>query len=169
VPVDGFLTTVLVVQPIECAPAIPTSSDREETSNPPSYSNATTLQCCLDCGELIPAESVDVNELTNLTLSSVLRAAEAVRLVTQLTERVEGWSAQRTRDQTMVNSARSRLHAKVQLAVAHRLEEARVVEMVDEGTVESASEGTEEEVASAEEYWQTRSGWLGFVRLSPCP
>jgi hypothetical protein len=99
-----------------------------------------------------------VNELTNLTLSSVLRAVEAVRLVTQLTERVEGWSAQRTRDQTMVDSARSCLRTEVQLAVAHRLEEARVVKMVDEETVESASEGMEEEeVASAEEYWQTRS------------
>jgi hypothetical protein len=160
VRVDGFLTTVLVVQPIECAPVIPTPSDREETSSPPSYSDATMLQCRLDRGELIPVESVDVNRLTNLTLLSVQRAAEAMRLVTQLTERVEGWSVQRTRDQTMVDSVRSRLRAKVQLAVAHHLEEARVVEMVDEEVDESASavsEGTEEEVASAEEYWQTRS------------
>jgi hypothetical protein len=52
---------------------------------------------------------------------------------------------------------RSRLRPKVQLAVTHRLEEARVVEMVDEEVAESAEEGTEEEVASAEEYWQTRS------------
>ncbi|KAF9783402.1 hypothetical protein BJ322DRAFT_1022076 [Thelephora terrestris] len=90
-------------------------------------------------------------------LLSVQRAAEAVRLVAQLIERVEGWSAQRTLDQTTVDSARNRLRTEVQLAVAHRLEEARVVEMVDEETVESASEGTEEEIASAEEYWQTRS------------
>jgi hypothetical protein len=96
------------------------------------------LQGRLDRGELIPVESVDVNELTNLTLSSVLRAAEAVRLVTQLTERVEGWSAQRTQDQTMVDSVRNRLRAEVQLAVAHRLEEARVVEMVDEEVAEIA-------------------------------
>ena len=107
------------------------------------------LQCRVDRGELIPVESVDVNGLTDLTLLSVQRAAEAVRLVAQLTERVEGWSVQRTLDQTMVDSARNRLRAEVQLAVAHRLEEAQVVE--------SASEGTEEEIASAEEYWQTRS------------
>jgi hypothetical protein len=115
------------------------------------------LQCHLDHGELIPMESVDVNGLTDLMLLSVQRAAEAVRLVAQLTERVEGWSVRRTLDQTTVNSARNRLRAEVQLAVAHRLEEARVIEMVDEEVDESASEGTEEEVASAEEYWQTRS------------
>ncbi|KAF9782881.1 hypothetical protein BJ322DRAFT_1110760 [Thelephora terrestris] len=91
-----------------------------------------------------------MNGLTNLTLLSVQRAAEAVRLVAQLTERVEGWSAQRTLDQTTVDSARNCLRAEVQLAVAHRLEEARVVEMVNEEVDESASEGTEEEVASAE-------------------
>jgi hypothetical protein len=34
---------------------------------------------------------------------------------------------------------------------------ARVDEMVDKEAVESASEGTEEEVASAEEFWQTRA------------
>ncbi|KAF9782890.1 hypothetical protein BJ322DRAFT_1022419 [Thelephora terrestris] len=119
---------------------------------PPSIS-----PCRVDRGELIPVESVDVNGLTDLTLLSVQRAAEAVRLVAQLTERVEGWSVQRTLDQTMVDSARNRLRAEVQLAVAHRLEEARVVEMVDEEVDENASEGTEEEVASAEEYWQTRS------------
>ncbi|KAF9778859.1 hypothetical protein BJ322DRAFT_1024733 [Thelephora terrestris] len=101
--------------------------------------------------------TVDVNGLTDLMLLLVQRAAEAVCLVAQLTERVEGWSVQRTLDQTMVDSARNRLRAEVQLAVAHRLEEARVVEMVDEEVVESASEGTEEEVASAEEYWQTWS------------
>ena len=155
--VNGFLTTVLVIQPIACAPAIPTLSARVETSSPPSYSDATMLQCRLDRGELIPMESVDVNGLTNLTLLSVQRAAEAVRLVAQLTERVEGWSVQRTRDQTTVDSARNRLRAEVQLVAAHRLEEARVVEMVDEEVVENASEGTEEEIASAEEYWQTRS------------
>ena len=115
------------------------------------------LQCRVDRGELIPVESVDVNGLTDLTLLSVQRAAEAVRLVAQLTERVEGWSVQRTLDQTTVDSARNRLRAEVQLVAAHRLEEARVVEMVDEEVVESASEGTEEEIASAEEYWQTRS------------
>jgi hypothetical protein len=154
---DGCLTLVLFVQPIACVPVIPTLSARVETSSPPSYSDAMMLQCRVDCSELIPLESVDVNGLTNLTLLSVQRAAEAVRLVAQLTERVEGWSAQRTLDQTTVDSARNRLRAKVQLAVAHRLEEARVVEMVDEEIVESASEGTEEEIASAEEYWLSRT------------
>ena len=115
------------------------------------------LQCRVDRGELIPVESVDVNGLTDLTLLSVQRAAEAVRLVAQLTERVEGWSVQRTLDQTTVDSARNRLRAEVQLVAAHRLEEARVVEMVDEEVDENVSEGTEEEIASAEEYWQTRS------------
>ncbi|KAF9779687.1 hypothetical protein BJ322DRAFT_1113477 [Thelephora terrestris] len=140
-----------------CVPVIPALSARVETLNPPSYSDATMLQCRVDRGELIPVESVDVNGLTDLTLLSVQRAAEAVRLVAQLTERVEGWSVQRTLDQTMVDSARNRLRAEVQLAVAHRLEEARVVEMVDEEVDENASEESEEEVASAEEYWQTRS------------
>ncbi|KAF9778469.1 hypothetical protein BJ322DRAFT_1114290 [Thelephora terrestris] len=135
--------------PTACVPVIPTPSARVETSSPPSYSDATMLPCRLDRGELIPVEFVDVNGLTNLTLLLVQRAAEVVRLVAQLTERVEGWSVQRTQDQTMVDSARSHLCAEVQLAVAHCLEEARVVE--------SALEGTEEEVASAEEYWQTRS------------
>jgi hypothetical protein len=155
--VDGFLILALFAQPTACVPVIPTPSARVETSSPPSYSNAMMLQCRLDRGELIPVGSVDVNGLTNLTLLSVQRAAEAVRLVAQLTKRVEGWSVQRTLDQTTVDSARNRLRAKVQLAVAHRLEEARVVKMVNEEAVESASEGTEEEIASAEEYWQTRS------------
>ncbi|KAF9782635.1 hypothetical protein BJ322DRAFT_1110510 [Thelephora terrestris] len=146
-----------ILLPTACVPVIQTLSARVETSSPLSYSDATMLQCRVDRGELIPVESVDVNGLTNLTLLSVQRAAEAVRLVAQLTERVEGWSVQRTLDQTTVDSARNRLRAEIQLAVAHRLEEARVVEMVDEEVVESASEGTEEEVASAEEYWQTRS------------
>ena len=155
--VDGFLIVGHFVQPIACGPVIQTLSARVETSSPPSYSDATMLQCRVDRGELIPVESVDVNGLTDLTLLSVQRAAEAVRLVAQLTERVEGWSVQRTLDQTTVDSARNRLRAEVQLVAAHRLEEARVVEMVDEEVVESASEGTEEEIASAEEYWQTRS------------
>ena len=155
--VVGFLIAGHFVQRTACVPVIQTLSARVETLSPPSYSDATMLQCRVDRGELIPVESVDVNGLTDLTLLSVQRAAEAVRLVTQLTERVEGWSAQRTQDQTMVDSARSRLRAEVQLAVAHRLEEARVVEMVDEEVDESVSEGTEEEIASAEEYWQTRS------------
>jgi hypothetical protein len=155
--VDGFLIVGPFVQRTACVPVIQTLSARVETLNPPSYSDATMLQCRVDRGELIPVESVDVNGLTDLTLLSVQRAAEAVRLVAQLTERVEGWSVRRTLDQTTVDSARNRLRAEVQLAVAHRLEEARVVEMVDEEVVESASEGTEEEVVSAEEYWQTRS------------
>ena len=155
--VDGFLIAGHFVQRTACVPVIQTLSARVETLSPPSYSDATMLQCRVDRGELIPVESVDVNGLTDLTLLSVQRAAEAVRLVAQLTERVEGWSVQRTLDQTTVDSARNRLHAEVQLAVAHRLEEARVVEMVDEEVDENASEGTEEEIASAEEYWQTRS------------
>jgi hypothetical protein len=155
--VDGFLIAGHFVQRTACVPVIPTLSTRVETSSPPSYSDATMLQCRLDRGKLIPVESIDVNGLTDLTLLSVQRAAEAVRLVAQLTERVEGWSVQRTLDQTTVDSARNRLRAEVQLVAAHRLEEAQVVEMVDEEVVESASEGTEEEIASAEEYWQTRS------------
>ena len=155
--VVGFLIVGHFVQRTACVPVIQTLSARVETLSPPSYSDATMLQCRVDRGELIPVESVDVNGLTDLTLLSVQRAAEAVRLVAQLTERVEGWSVQRTLDQTTVDSARNRLRAEVQLVAAHRLEEARVVEMVDEEVVESASEGTEEEIASAEEYWQTRS------------
>src|ERR1700709_206279 len=155
--VVGFLIAGHFVQRTACVPVIQTLSARVETSNPPSYSDATMLQCRLDRNELIPVESVDVNGLTNLTLLSVQRAAEAVRLVAQLTERVEGWSVQRTQDQTMVDSARNRLRAEGQLVAAHRLEEARVVEMVDEGVDENVSEGTEEESASADEGWQTRS------------
>src|ERR1700709_55925 len=155
--VVGFLIVGHFVQRTACVPVIPTLSARVETLSPPSYSDATMLQCRVDRGELIPVESVDVNGLTDLTLLSVQRAAEAVRLVAQLTERVEGWSVQRTLDRTTVDSARNRLRAEVQLVTAHRLEEARVVEMVDEEVDENVSEGTEEEIASAEEYWQTRS------------
>jgi hypothetical protein len=92
-------------------------------------------------------------------LSSVQCAADALTLVRQLSDRMAEWSAQRTRiqDQTLVDSARSRLCTRVQLALAHHLEEARVDEMVDKGAVKSVSEGMEEEIASAEEYWQTRS------------
>src|SRR6202161_2229192 len=119
--VDGFLIVGHFVQRTACVPVIQKLSTRVETSSPPSYSDATMLQCRVDRGELIPVESVDVNGLTGLTLLSVQCAAEAVRLVAQLTERVEGWSAQRTLDQTTVDSARNRLRADVQLAVAHHL------------------------------------------------
>src|ERR1700709_2163327 len=77
--VVGFLIVGHFVQRTACVPVIQTLSARVETLSPPSYSDATMLQCRVDRGELIPVESVDVNGLT--TLLSVQRAAEAVRLV----------------------------------------------------------------------------------------
>jgi hypothetical protein len=126
----------------------------------PSYQDATMLQCRLDRGELIPVESVDVNDLTALMLSSVRRAEVALSLVTSLSDRMAEWSAERSRAQAQasLDLARGRLRAELRLAVAHRLEADRAVEMVDEEVVESAL-GEGEVTASVEEaYWGAFQG-----------
>jgi hypothetical protein len=61
-----------------------------------SYQDATLLQCQLDRGELVPLESVDVNNLTNLTPSSVQHAEAALTLVTSLSDQMAEWTAERS-------------------------------------------------------------------------
>jgi hypothetical protein len=109
--VDGVLTLVVVVQCVGCRPVIRTSSSEATSTDPPSYQDVTTLQCRLDRGELVPVESVDVNDLTALTLSSVRRAEVALSLVTSLSDRMAEWSAERSRAQAQasLDLARDRL------------------------------------------------------------
>jgi hypothetical protein len=123
--------------------------------SPPSYQDVTLLQCRVDRGELIPVESVNVNDLTALTLSSVRRAEVALTLVTSLSDRMAEWTAEqnRTRAQASLDLARDRLCAELRLVVTHRLEAARVIAMVDEGTGENALEEVEGTVSVDKAYW----------------
>jgi hypothetical protein len=100
-------------------------------------------------------ESVDVNKLTALMLSSVQRAKAALTLVTSLSDRMAEWTAERnrTRAQTSLNLARERLRAEVTLITAQRLEEARVAAMVNEETAGSALEEVEGTASVDEAYW----------------
>jgi hypothetical protein len=124
-------------------------------SSPLSYQDATLLQCRLDRGELVPVESVDVNDLTALTLSSVRRAEVALTLVTSLSDRMAEWTAEqnRTQAQASLDLARERLRAEISLAVAHRLEADRAVAMVDKGVDESALEEVVGTASVEEAYW----------------
>jgi hypothetical protein len=100
-------------------------------------------------------ESVDVNDLTALTLSSVQRAKVALTLVTSLSDRMAEWTAEqnRTQAQASLDLARDRLRAELRLAITHHLEADRAVAMVDEGTGESALEEVEGTASVDEAYW----------------
>jgi hypothetical protein len=105
--------------------------------------------------ELVPVESVDVNDLTALTLLSVWHAEVALMLVTSLSDRMAEWTVERnqTRAQASLDLARERLRAEVSLALAQHLEEARVTAMVDEETAGSALEEVEGTASVDEAYW----------------
>jgi hypothetical protein len=72
-----------------------------------------------------------------------------------LTDQMTEWSVTRSQAQAQasLDSVRGRLCAELRLTVAHRLEADRVIEMVDEGTIENASEKTEETAPVDKEYW----------------